>query len=70
MDSFEKIGYICLGIVALCYIAVMFAGIVAAFPIGLIGLVAIVGIGALLIKVLKERRSNAEDDHYSKTVEK
>jgi len=70
MDSFEKVGYLCLGLVALCYLIVMFIGMIAAFPYGLIGLVAIVGIGALLIKVLKERRDNAEDDHYTKTVDK
>jgi len=70
MDSFEKVGYICLGLVAVCYVVAMFVGMVAAFPVGLIGLVAIVGIGALLIKVIKERRANAEDDHYSKTVDK
>lgn len=70
MDGFEKFGYLCLGIVALCYLAAMFAGLVATFPYGLVGLVAIVGIGALLIKVLKERRQNTEDDHYSKTVDK
>ena len=70
MDSFEKIGYLCLGLVAVCYLAAMLVGMVAAFPFGLIGLVAIVGVGALLIKVIKERRANVEDDHYSKTVDK
>lgn len=70
MDSFEKVGYLCLGVVAACYLVAMFVGMVAAFPLGLIGLIAIAGIGALLIKVLKERRLNAEDDHYSKTVDK
>lgn len=70
MDSLEKIGYVCLGIVALCYVAIMLAGMVAAFPLGLIGLVALVGVGMLLIKVLKERRENVEDEHYSKTVDK
>lgn len=70
MDSFEKVGYVCLGIVALCYLVAMLIGMVAAFPFGLIGLVAIVGVGALFIKVLKERRENVEDDHYSKTVDK
>ncbi len=70
MDSFEKVGYLCLGVVALCYVVAIFLGMVAAFPFGLIGLVAIVGVGALLIKVLKERLNNAEDDHYSKTVDK
>jgi len=70
MDSFEKIGYLCLGLVGVCYVVAMFIGMVAAFPFGLIGLVAIVGVGALLIKVIKERLGNAEDDHYSKTVDK
>jgi len=70
MDSFEKFGYLCLGIVAFCYLLVMLFGIVAAFPFGLIGLIALVGIGALLIKVLKERRANVEDDHYTKTVDR
>ena len=36
----------------------------------LLGLIAVVGIGALLIKVLKERLANTEDDHYSKTVDR
>ena len=70
MDSFEKIGYLCLGLVAVCYVIAMFIGMVAAFPFGLIGLIAIVGVGALLIKVIKERLNNAEDDHYSKSVDK
>ena len=70
MDSFEKIGYLCLSLVAVCYVVAMFVGMVAAFPFGLIGLVAIVGVGALFIKVIKERLNNAEDDHYSKTVDK
>ena len=70
MDSFEKIGYLCLALVALCYLVVMFAGMIAAMPFGLIGLVAIIGIGVLLIKVVKERRANVEDEHYSKTVDR
>lgn len=70
MDTLEKLGYACLGVVALCYVAAMLAGMVAAFPFGLIGLVAIVGIGALLLKVIRERRANTEDDYYSKTVDK
>ena len=70
MDSFEKVGYVCLGMVAACYLVAMFIGMVAAFPFGLIGLIAIVGVGALLIKVIKERRENTEDDPYSRTVDK
>jgi len=70
VDNLEKFGYVCLGIVALCYVAAMLAGMVVAFPFGIIGLIAIVGVGALLIKVIRERRRNTEDDYYSKTVDK
>lgn len=70
MDTFEKVGYSALAIVALCYVLAMFVGIVALGPFGIIGLVAIVGVGALLMKVIKERLANREDDHYADTVDK
>lgn len=70
MDKYEKIGYTCLAIVAACYLLAILVGVIAAFPLGLLGLVALVGIGALLIKVLKERLGSAEDDYYDKNVEK
>jgi hypothetical protein len=70
VDNLEKFGYVCLGIVAACYFAAMLVGMVAVFPFGIIGLIAILGVGALLMKVIRERRMNAEDDHYSKTVDK
>jgi len=70
MDKYEKIGYTCLAIVAGCYLLAILVGVIAAFPLGLLGLVALVGIGALVIKVLKERLGSAEDDYYDKNVEK
>ena len=66
----EYIGYILLGIVAVVWIGAIIFGMVVAFPFGLIGLVAILGVGFLLAKVIKDRLENREDDHYSKTVEK
>ena len=66
----ENIGYILLAIVAVCWLVAMVAGMIAAFPFGIIGLVAIVGFGFLFAKVLKDRLANREDDHYSKTVKK
>ena len=69
MDGFEKLGYTCLGLVALFYLGALIVGAVAAFPLGLLGLVALVGIGALCIKVISERLRNREDDHYSKNVD-
>ena len=70
MDSFEKIAYSILGVVAILYILAMFVGMMAAFPLGLIGLAALIAIGLLFIKVLSERLNNKEDDYYDKHVEK
>lgn len=66
----EKIGYILLLIVTACWLIAMLFGMIATFPFGIIGLVAIVGIGLLFAKVVKDRLSSKEDDHYSKNVEK
>lgn len=66
----ETIGYILLAIVALCWLGAMIWGMISAFPYGLIGFVAIVGVGCLLVKVVADRLSNKEDDYYSKNVEK
>jgi len=70
VDTFEKIGYACLAVVAGCYVIALFAGVIAAFPYGLLVLVGLVGVGVLLIKVIRERLANKEDDYYSKNVEK
>ena len=69
MDSFEKVGYACLALVALCYLTAMFVGILAVGPVGIVGLIAIVGIGVLFIKVVRERLANREDDHYADKVD-
>ena len=66
----ENIGYILLLIVVVCWLIAMLCGFVAAFPAGLIGFVAIAGIGLLFAKVVKDRLANKEDDHYSKNVDK
>jgi len=69
MDGLEKIAYTLLGFVSLLYVVVMVAGLVAAFPWGIVGLIAMVGIGLLLIKVIRERIRNSEDNCYSKNVD-
>ncbi len=66
----ERIGYILLSIIAIVWILGMVAGMVAAFPFGLIGLIVLVGIGLLFAKVVKDRINNTEDDYYSKNVDK
>lgn len=66
----EYLGYILLAIVAVVWFIVVLIGIVAAFPYGLIGFVALGGIGLLFAKVVKDRLESEEDDYYSKNVEK
>jgi hypothetical protein len=65
----EYIGYALLAIVLVIWIIALFIGLIAAFPYGIIGLIAIVGIGFLLAKVIRDRLRNKEDDHYSENVE-
>ncbi len=66
----EKIGYILLGMAAICWIVAIIIGVIVAFPVGLVGLIAIIGIGFLFTKVVKDRLENKEDDHYSKNIDK
>ena len=66
----ERTAYILPAAVAAVWIIVMVAGLVAAFPVGIIGLVVIFALGLLFIKALKERLASKEDDHYAKNVEK
>ena len=70
MDVYEKIGYSILGTVALLWIVGMVVGTIAASPYGLVGLLAFVGVGVLLVKVIRERLRNKEDDYYSKNVDR
>jgi uncharacterized protein (DUF58 family) len=65
----EKIGYLLLLIALLSGIISILLGI-SPFSLKIIALFAVAGITILFIKVLKERFSSKEDDHYSKSVEK
>lgn len=66
----EYIGYVLLAVVAGIWLIAMVIGMVAAFPVGIIGLVAIIGVGFLLAKVIRDRLANKEDDYYSKHINK
>ncbi|UCD37065.1 MAG: hypothetical protein JSW54_09525 [Fidelibacterota bacterium] len=65
----EKLGYILISSVAILWIIGMVAGLIVAFPYGLIGLVVLIGFGLLFVKVLKERLASKEDDYYSKNIQ-
>lgn len=64
----EYIGYVFLAIVAIIWLVVLLVGMVAAFPYGIIGFIALLGFGFLFAKVIKDRLENREDDHYSDNV--
>jgi len=66
----ETIAYALLAIVALIWLVAIITGMIVALPFGLIGLIGLLAVGLLFIKVLKERLSSKEDDHYSKNVDK
>jgi hypothetical protein len=70
MDGYERIGYACLVVVGIAYIAAMIVGVIAAFPFGILVLVGLLGLGVLLVKVIRERLVNVEDDYYSDNVDK
>lgn len=58
----ENIGYFLLGLAAACWVFAMMMGMVAAWPYGGIGLVATVGIGFQLAKVIKARLENKKEE--------
>ena len=64
----EKIATLFLGIAAVAWLVAMIAGFIAAWPVGIFGLLALAGIGLLTIKAIKDRLTNQEDDHYAKNV--
>ena len=66
----ETIAYVVLGTVAAAYLIAMIVGMVAIWPWGLVGLVVIAAVGALFVKALRDRLTSAEDDHYSRNVDK
>ena len=70
MDTYEKVGYTCLGLVAVLYFLAMLGGMIALFPFGLLGFIVLFGFGALFMKVLKERIKSPEDRYYSDNIER
>jgi hypothetical protein len=66
----EKLGYLLLLAVAAVWLYAMIRGMIALLPYGIVGLVALAGMGILLAKVLKDRVERVEDDYYSKNVDR
>jgi hypothetical protein len=66
----EKIGYIALSILGLLWLWMTFAGLAESRCGSVVAALLVIGIGALLLKVLRERLGNVEDNHYDRTVDK
>jgi hypothetical protein len=64
----EKVGWALLASVGLFYLGLLIVVYILAFPVGLIGLLALGGCGLIFVHVLRERLNNEEDDYYSKNV--
>lgn len=62
------LAFVCLAAVA--WVLVIVAGMIAAWPFGIPGLL-LVGIGGYIVyRVVSDRLRNAEDDYYEKNVDR
>ncbi|MCI4665536.1 MAG: hypothetical protein MRY74_12515 [Neomegalonema sp.] len=68
--TMEYAAYAILLILAIAYFAALFVGMIALTPFGLIGCAVLIAFGILLIKVLRDRMANKEDDYYSDNIHK
>lgn len=68
--TLERTAYAILIALFLVWLVAMIAGMIAAWPFGVLGLLALLAFGLLAIKVLRERLNNREDDYYSKNVDR
>ncbi|HZD59996.1 MAG TPA: hypothetical protein VE439_06035 [Anaerolineae bacterium] len=64
----EKVAYVILIIVAAFWLIAVLVGLIAAFPFGIIGLLAIISLGLLFAKALRDRLKSVKDDRYSRDV--
>lgn len=51
------------------YVFALFAGLILAFPFGLLGLVPLLAVCILIFVVLKNQAGNKEDKYYSDNVD-
>lgn len=61
------LGFVIFG--AVCWSAALLFGMIAAFPIGLIGLAIYGVLGYILLRVVLQRLRNSEDDYYEKNID-
>ncbi len=66
--ALNRIALILVIILAIAWITVVIAGLIAAFPFGLPVLAIIAIAGYLLIGVIKDRVTSKEDDYYERNI--
>jgi hypothetical protein len=66
--NLEIFGYVCLGIVGVAWLTLLTASALEALPVGGLAVVALLGFATLLLKVVRERSANDEDDYYVRNV--
>ena len=66
----EKIGYFFLGTAVVIWAFLIFSKVILSLPVGIVGLLAIIGFGLLLIKIIGDRVGNKEDEYYDKNIER
>ncbi|MEM1046678.1 MAG: hypothetical protein AAGL24_11015 [Pseudomonadota bacterium] len=59
--------WIIVGIVA-AYVIAMMVGLFAIFPYGLIGLAVLAVVLYFVVRVVRDRLTNTEDDYYEKNI--
>lgn len=62
------IGYALLIAALIGWLVLLITDLIDVLPEGLIGLAVIAGFGLLLIKAIKDRLTNKEDNYYSKNI--
>ena len=66
----EKTAYLLLAVVAIIVALAIVASLLLALPYSILVILVLVAIGLLFYKVLRERLTSKEDDHYSKNVDR
>lgn len=65
----ETLALIILAVLALIYIGVLIVGAIAWLPFGIIPLLLLFALGIFLVKSLRDKLGNTEDQHYNDRCE-
>lgn len=66
----KTLGYLFISLSIIGYLGLLVFGLIQALPFGLIGLSFLLGLAILLVKILKDKRGDHEDEYYTKNIDK